>query len=387
MDKFFVGGRIEFLGKHTDYAGGRSLVCAIDKGFSVGCEAVEDNLITLTNDDTKEVVTFPIDENLTIEGNQWANYPKTVAKRIAENFESRKLRGVEIKFSSNLPQAAGVSSSSAFVVATFLAISKANNLPEFEEYQRNIPDKFALGNYLGCLENGYDFGELKGNRGVGTFGGSQDQTAIICGVENHLSRFSYCPVRHEGNFPLSENYVFVIAASGVVAEKTGKAMAKYNRLSLMTQEIVKEFGEKLSLGQIIEKYGFETVRAGLKSENLINRLTQFYLESCEIIPQVSELLAREEVEKIGGLIDKSHYNADEMLGNQTPETNFLQESARKLGAIASSAFGAGFGGSVYALIEKEKAENFMEIWREKYLQKFPHLKPEFFITKPSQSRF
>ena len=29
----WVPGRIEVLGKHTDYAGGRSLVCALERGF------------------------------------------------------------------------------------------------------------------------------------------------------------------------------------------------------------------------------------------------------------------------------------------------------------------------------------------------------------------
>ena len=29
----YVPGRIEFLGKHTDYAGGRSLLLAVDRGF------------------------------------------------------------------------------------------------------------------------------------------------------------------------------------------------------------------------------------------------------------------------------------------------------------------------------------------------------------------
>ena len=31
----WVPGRIEVLGKHTDYAGGRSLVCALVRGFCV----------------------------------------------------------------------------------------------------------------------------------------------------------------------------------------------------------------------------------------------------------------------------------------------------------------------------------------------------------------
>ena len=34
-DAWFVPGRIEVLGKHTDYGGGRSLICAAERGFSV----------------------------------------------------------------------------------------------------------------------------------------------------------------------------------------------------------------------------------------------------------------------------------------------------------------------------------------------------------------
>lgn len=389
MDKMFIAGRIEFLGKHTDYCGGRSLVCAIDKGFFVECESNDDGQINLINEDSQEVITFPFLENLTLTENHWSKYPQIVAKRVAQNFRSKPLKGVNIKFRSNLPQAAGVSSSSALVVAIFAAISKVNDLPEFEEYQANIKDKFDLGNYLGCLENGYDYGTLKGNKGVGTFGGSQDQTAIVCSKENTLTKVSFCPVCHEGDFAVPENLVFVIASSGVVAEKTGAAMTKYNNLSLMSQEIRKLFDENLSLAQVVEKYGFEEVEAKLDNQNLVNRLTQFYIESYEIIPKVSELLKNSEIEKIGELVDLSHQNADRLLGNQVPETNFLQSNARKIGAIASSAFGAGFGGSVYALVKENEAENFKNKWQAIYLEKFPQHseKSEFFITKAAQSRF
>ncbi len=387
MGNLFIAGRIEFLGKHTDYCGGRSLVCAIDKGFSVSFVPNDNSLVDIVNEDTDEVITFSLDENLSIRENHWANYPQTAAKRIAKNFKSKKLQGVNINFSSNVPQAAGVSSSSAFIVATFAAISEVNDLPKFEEYENNISDKFALGNYLGCIENGYDYGDLKGTKGVGTFGGSQDQTAIICCKENYLSRFSFCPVRHEGDFALPENLVFVIASSGVFAEKTGAAKDRYNRLSLMSQEIAQKFDGSLSLAQVVEKFGFEEVKEKLESPELVNRLTQFYVESYEIIPQVSEYLKSGYIERAGNLIDKSHRNADELLGNQTPETNYLQANARELGAIAASAFGSGFGGSVYALVEKDDAEKFLEAWCENYIKKFPRRNSEFFITKAGESKF
>ena len=39
---FFVPGRIEVLGKHTDYAGGSSLLGAVNKGFAVVTTARDD---------------------------------------------------------------------------------------------------------------------------------------------------------------------------------------------------------------------------------------------------------------------------------------------------------------------------------------------------------
>ena len=41
---WFVPGRIELLGKHTDYAGGRSLLAAVDVGHTVSATARPDQI-------------------------------------------------------------------------------------------------------------------------------------------------------------------------------------------------------------------------------------------------------------------------------------------------------------------------------------------------------
>ncbi|HMS42486.1 MAG TPA: hypothetical protein PKE69_19810, partial [Pyrinomonadaceae bacterium] len=211
---------------------------------------------------------------------------------------------------------------------------------------------------------------------------------ILCGEKNTLSRFKFSPLTLEKEILLPEDLSFVIASSGVVAEKTGAAKAKYNSLSILARKIVREFNGKLTLAQIIEEHGFKGTLNFLNNEDLSRRLIQFYFENCEIIPQVSVLLEKGKLEKIGELIDLSHRNADKLLGNQTPETNFLQSNARQIGALASSAFGAGFGGSVYALVKKSDAEIFLGEWRKTYLKKFPqHFEQsEFFVTNASESK-
>ena len=47
MTRWFVPGRIEVLGKHTDYAGGSTLVAAVDRGVTISIEPVSYTHLTL----------------------------------------------------------------------------------------------------------------------------------------------------------------------------------------------------------------------------------------------------------------------------------------------------------------------------------------------------
>jgi galactokinase len=51
-------------------------------------------------------------------------------------------------------------------------------------------------------------------------------------------------------------------------------------------------------------------------------------------------------------------------------------------AVAASAFGAGFGGSVWALVPVERAGALVAQWRERYAEAFPEHRStaEFFLT-------
>ena len=42
---WWVPGRLEVFGKHTDYAGGRALVAAAPRGFAVNASARNDGII------------------------------------------------------------------------------------------------------------------------------------------------------------------------------------------------------------------------------------------------------------------------------------------------------------------------------------------------------
>jgi galactokinase len=381
---FFVPGRIEVLGKHTDYAGGRSLLTATERGFAVVVGPRDDSRIRLLDVRRGQHVEFDLDPQLVPQAGHWSNYPMTVARRIARNFAAAR-RGMTFAFISDLPQAAGLSSSSALVVAVYLALEAVNELPGLPEYQQSLPQLLDLAGYLGAVENGQSFGPLAGDRGVGTFGGSEDHTAILTSRPGVLSQYAYRPVRLERTAALPDGYTFVVGGSGVVAEKTGGAREKYNRASRMVRKLEElwqasgEPGESLAEALAFSPDAVETflrlVRAQPQGEftadDLLARLEHFFTENEQIIPSATNALDHGDLELFGTLVDQSQRAAEDLLGNQLPETSYLATSARCRGAVAASAFGAGFGGSVWAMVESALVQSFLASWGGDYRDQFP----------------
>jgi galactokinase len=394
--RLWVPGRIEFLGKHTDYAGGRSLLCTMERGFCVVASPRADHHVLIRDAVSGETVDGSLDARTEGIAGHWGNYPLTVARRIGANFAS-PLVGANVAFASDLPVAAGISSSSALVVASFLSFSEINQLSERPEYRQSIHDAEDLAEYLGAVENGLDFRMLDGDRGVGTFGGSEDHTAILCARSNALARYSFCPVRRERIVDLPVGHVFVIATSGVVAEKTGAALASYNRLAVLAREAAARWREKsgrddATLGDALHATNGDVTpivaalgragRDGSETAALEERARQFAIESGEIIPAATGALVSGKLPELGALVDRSMQNADKMLHNQIPETIFLARTAREMGAVAASAFGAGFGGSVWALVRRAAAADFAARLNAGYRSAFPdRIAAEVFVTR------
>ena len=153
----YVPGRIEMLGKHTDYAGGRSLLATAERGFSIVAAARDDTTARIVDATDGSRVSFALQPELAPEAGHWSNYPMTVARRIARNF-SGPLRGADIAFVSDLPPAAGMSSSSAMITAMFAVLAHVNGLTQRAEYAANIGGPEALAGYLATIENGQTFG-------------------------------------------------------------------------------------------------------------------------------------------------------------------------------------------------------------------------------------
>lgn len=400
---FFVPGRIEVLGKHTDYAGGRSLLCAVERGFVIVAAPADQRAVHALNADTGETVACEITPDIVPPLGQWGNYPLTVVRRLARNFPSFT-RGVSLAFTSDLPQAAGLSSSSALLTAVFLALAEVNGLERTEAFTDSIRSTEDLAGYLATIENGRSFGRLGGDEGVGTFGGSEDHTAILCCQADCLSQYRFAPVRLERRVGLDQDLIFVVADSGVEARKTGDARDLYNRASRLASRVLdiwrRESGSDSGTLAAAAEAGPDEpnrIRAALgragdpefPSEALVERFDQFCAESLDIVPAAADALAGGDTRRFGALVDQSQQAAERWLRNQVPETVALAASAREHGALAASAFGAGFGGSVWALVPRAAEARFVDLWARAYGSRFLERagSARFLSTRPGSAAF
>lgn len=393
----FVPGRIEVLGKHTDYAGGRSLTCAAERGFAVCFHPRADRLVRLIDANDGRRADFRADADLEPARNHWSNYPMTVARRLARNFGGLD-RGADIAFANTLPRAAGLSTSSALVTAVALVLVDVNDLGTHPVFRDAIPDTLHLAGYFGSIENGRAFGPLAGDHGVGTFGGSEDHAAILLSAPDSLTCYSYQPVTRRRQLTLHSRYTFVVAASGIAADKTGAARDQYNRASMLVSELLARWqgatgraDETLARALDSAPDAVARLRAliatGAPPEvagALRTRLEHFLAEDRHILPAAIEAIAGQRLDVFGALVDRSQREAEQLLGNQVPETVTLAHLARELGAAAASSFGAGFGGSVWALVDVSDTDAFAERWMAEYAARHPAAAAlaTMFVTRP-----
>lgn len=373
----WVPGRLEVFGKHTDYAGGRSLVCAVPRGFAFAAGPLPNG--------TLRVVDARRGESLTLEPPDperapppphtgWRHYAEVVAGRLARNFPGAAT-GADVAFASDLPRAAGMSSSSALVVGLAAALVRVSRIDERPEWQSNIHDRLDAAGYYACIENGLSFGTLEGDAGVGTHGGSEDHAAMVAGRSGHLSGFAFVPMRHIGSVRVPGDWRFVLAPSGVASEKTGAAQDLYNRLARGARLLLDLWNGAespcASLGAVLASSASAGARLrelvgrsavpGWPPEALEKRLDHFMREDARV-PEAVEAFRESDRARLTLSSEQSQADAETLLGNQVPATIGLTRTAREHGAFAACSFGAGFGGSVWALVDRAGAEDFASSW-------------------------
>ena len=108
----------------------------------------------------------------------------------------------------------------------------------------------------------------------------------------------------------------------------------------------------------------------MSADALQRRLEHFVREDARTVDAVDAFRGSDEA-RVGQLAAESQSDSEMLLGNQIPETIELAATARARGAFAARSFGAGFGGSVWALVDGEHADEFARRWTPEAFVAFP----------------
>jgi galactokinase len=301
--------------------------------------------------------------------------PGKLVRRLSQDFPGLR-RGADISFASDLPSLAGMGSSSALMIAIFHALSTVNRIAEADDYSTNIRTHEELASYLNCVENGERYRLLAGGTGVVTSRGGQDQAAMLLSRPRQAIQVVSSPVRLEEAVMLPSNCVFAVAATGVRAEESGsertsRAEREFNSILSVWRSVSGTNPRSLSEALSSTPDATDRIRLALKdtldgsdSQSWLKRFEQFHLESEVIIPQATAALAGGNLARFGELVDESQAAAERWLENQRPEATWLVQQARSVGAYA--AFASDAGASVWALVERNDAEDFLKRWRKSH---------------------
>jgi galactokinase len=182
----------------------------------------------------------------------------------------------------------------------------------------------------------------------------------------------------------------------VHADKAGSVKERYNRAADTARALLRLWNRMssaraASLAAVVGRPGavdqLRTWIAGCvlpdaTPAELWRRLDHFLAED-RIVSDAAAACAGGDVRAVGDLALRSQRHAEELLDNQVPETRVLAALARDLGAHGATSFGAGFGGSVWALVDRGDAAMFARAWLDAYRRQQPDMSNvRWFVARP-----
>ncbi len=203
-----VPGRVNLIGEHIDYHNLPVLPMAIQRHISIAYRVRTDGrvrAVSMAEATDRQFVLSPRLEPAR-EGD-WVNY--LLAAAVAVQTRWPLLRGIDAAVASDLPIAAGLSSSSALLAGFAIALLRANEIdPTVEELMDVLPE---------------------GEHFVGTRGGGMDHAAVLAARRECALLIDFAPLalRH---VRIPPDWAFLVAHSLTTAEKSGAMRLKYNAL-------------------------------------------------------------------------------------------------------------------------------------------------------------
>ena len=355
---FFSPGRINLIGEHIDYNGGRVMPCAISLGIFLAVSKNTDKKFRLQCLNFPETAELHLQRSYSKTGREWFNYPLGVIDYLIR--EECALSGLDMLFYGNLPIGAGLSSSASIEVLT------AFTLNELFQLSLSLVDIAVLSKKV---ENEF----------IGMNCGIMDQFAVTFGKKDRAILLNCDTLEYELlPFKINGHVLAIINTN----KSTKLTDSKYNERFAECGKVLKELKKEINAHNLcdISMEQFQSHKSLIKDPVLEKRAAHVISENFRV-NEAAKVLKQGDLGKFGQLMYDSHKSLKELYEVSGKELDTIVEFCKTFGdCIGARMTGAGFGGCAIALIKKESLQDFSKALVDYYKNKIGY-EPDVFASE------
>ena len=318
-------GRINIIGEHTDYAGGLCLPAAVDRYLAVAVSPATE--IGLASEQFPGAPVTADPEQLTPRGD-WADLPLGV---LAELRAEGVPVAVRLSVVSDIPPGSGLSSSAALGVATALAVLRLADQPR---------ESFEVARLCRRAENSF----------LGVPSGLMDQVACAAGRKDNALLFD-AGLELAELVALPPDFAWLVVESGIERTLRGSAYADRPREAAEALELARARHRELRRLCDLDPGQVEA----LELPQPLDRRARHVVGECLRVRMAVACVEAGNIEALGELLTTSHRSLARDAEVSLPELDQIVEVASDAGCTGARVMGAGFGGSVLALVATDRA--------------------------------
>lgn len=375
-------GRINLMGRHIEHRGGSTNMMATNQRMTFVVSPREDDIVHIANlDPVFSEAEFRISDYIEVGSSvfhsdlrpsqtaawldfldapaikadleatrgHWVNYIKAAVLRFQASTDM-PLCGMDIMAYGNIPVAAGLSSSSALVVATAEAVVALN---ELNISTREFVDLCGEGEWY-----------------VGSRGGAGDHAAMKCAKAGCVTHLKFKPFEIGEVVPFPDGYSILVIDSGEQAKKSEGARETFNArirdYETALAEVKRHYPELplvyfRDLAFLPEP---DRVKALACLTGTVKGVATFGIKECRRAEDCLTLLKNRDFIALGQMMKESHDGDRLGRGEYECSTRKIDALCDRLnsmpGVLGSQLVGAGLGGCVIALVERSVVESLLQ---------------------------
>lgn len=323
-------GRVNLIGEHLDYNGGRCLPLALPHATYAAVAPRDDRMLSITSLQMDGTEKVDLDDLAPGAVDGWTAYVAGVVWALAE--EGWTFPGLDMVVDSRVPVGSGLSSSAALECAVATALLPVAGVQDTEEVRRTL--------VAACMRAEAEM--------AGAPTGGMDQSVALLATAGHAllldfaddtaSQVPWEPERDGLSLLVVDTRVSHALTEGGYGSRRADCEVAARELGVTTLREAR--------GRSLDALTDDRVR----------RRTRHVLSEMDRVDSAVDVLTRGDHTALGPLLDGSHDSLRDDFEVSCAELDAVVDTCRKHGAVGARMTGGGFGGSALALLPSERVD-------------------------------